>query len=93
MMAYGGGMFGYVDLFPVVSRGRNGDDVTSVNGREFPDREFIAIAPVGTGDHWGFPVIDGRCLDGVWFHFHDAGDLQLDAADFLEFVVRHGLRS
>ena len=36
MMRYGGGMFGFVDLFPIVSRGRKGDDLKSVNNREFP---------------------------------------------------------
>jgi len=92
MMRYGGGMFGFVDLFPVVSRSPNGDDLTSVNEREFPGREFIAIGPVGTGDHWGFPVIDDRCCVEVWFHFHDAGALELDAGDFVEFVARHGLK-
>jgi hypothetical protein len=92
MMRHGGGMFGFVDIFPVVSHSPNGDDLTSVNKREFPGRDFVAIAPVGTGDHWGFPVIDGRCRDEVWFHFHDAGNPELDAGDFLEFVVRHGLK-
>jgi hypothetical protein len=52
--------------------------------REFPDRTFVASAPVGSGDHWGFQVIDGRCHDEVWFRFHEAGDLELDADDFLE---------
>ncbi|TDB78738.1 SMI1/KNR4 family protein [Micromonospora sp. KC721] len=78
---------------PIVNRGSYSDDVTSVNDREFPDREFIAIAPAGTGDHWGFPVTDGRCQDEVWFHFHDAGNPELETADFLEFIARHGLRS
>jgi hypothetical protein len=55
--------------------------------------DLVAVAPVGTGDYWGFPVVDGRCLDEVWFHFHDAGDAELDASDFLEFVARRGLRS
>ncbi|MFD0743167.1 hypothetical protein ACFQ1L_16295 [Phytohabitans flavus] len=67
------------------------EDLRSVNDREFPDRTFIAVAPVGTGDHWGFPVTDGRCHDEVWFHFHDAGAPELDAADFLEFVAHRGL--
>jgi hypothetical protein len=33
MLRYGGGMFGFIDLFPVLGRGRSGDDVTSVNDR------------------------------------------------------------
>jgi hypothetical protein len=94
MVRYGGGVFGHVELFPIVSHGSDHDqDLRSVNDHEFPDRTFIAIAPVGTGDHWGFPVTNGRCHDEVWFRFHDAGEPELDAADFLEFVARHGLRA
>ncbi|MDI6105896.1 hypothetical protein QLQ12_45730 [Actinoplanes sp. NEAU-A12] len=59
---------------------------------EVADRGFLAIAPVGTGDHWGFPVIDGCCSEQVWFHFHDAGDDELVAQDFLEFVASRGLK-
>lgn len=94
MVRYGGGMFGSVELFPIVSReSAHEEDLLSVNDREFPDRTFVAVAPVGTGDHWGFPVTNRRCHDEVWFHFHDAGEPELDSADFLEFVVRHGLRA
>jgi hypothetical protein len=38
-------------------------------------------------------VVDGRCLDEVWFHFHDLGDDEQVASDFLEFVAQYGLRS
>ena len=48
---------------------------------------------MGTGDHWGFPVLDGRCQDSVRFHFHDAGDDRPIAADFLEFVAEYRLKS
>ncbi|MBL6280293.1 hypothetical protein JMF97_29445 [Micromonospora fiedleri] len=92
MMRYGGGMVGCVELFPIVSAGSGDDDVESVNDREFPDRTFIAIAPVGTGDHWGFPVDDGHCRAEVWFHFHDGGDPEFEAADVLEFIACRGLR-
>jgi antitoxin YobK len=75
MMRYGGGQFGFVDLFPIVTSSSGyGENPMSVNDRQFPERTFIAVAPVGTGDHWGFPVVDGRCRDEVWFTFHDAGD-------------------
>ncbi len=38
-----------------------------------------------------FPVADGRCHDQVWFHFHDAGDDELIAPDFLTFVASKGI--
>lgn len=48
---------------------------------------------MGTGDFWVFPVVDGRCLDAVWFSYHDAGDPEPVAADFMQFAARLGLRS
>ncbi|GID32906.1 SMI1/KNR4 family protein [Paractinoplanes brasiliensis] len=94
MRSYGGGMFGFVDLLPIVGEpdGRE-DDLLTVNDREFPDRSFVAVAPVGTGDYWAFPVVEGRCRDEVWFCFHDGGEPEAVAAGFLEFVVSHGLKS
>ncbi|WP_239159338.1 SMI1/KNR4 family protein [Winogradskya humida] len=77
------------------SRSRRSTAPTSApsNDQEFPDRSFVAVAAVGTGDHWGFPVEEGRCLEQVWFHFHDAGDDdEIVAADFLEFLAAHALR-
>jgi antitoxin YobK len=93
MIRYGGGRFGSVELFPIVSHDSGDENLRSVNDREFPDRTFIAVAPVGTGDHWGFPVTSSRCHDQVWFRFHHAGKPELDAADFLEFMARHGCRA
>jgi hypothetical protein len=81
MMRFGGGTFGFVELFPIGATVVGHDDLGTVNDREFPDRSFLAVAPVGTGDHWGFPVIGGRCHDSVRFHFHDAGDDEPVAAD------------
>ncbi|GAA3254562.1 SMI1/KNR4 family protein [Dactylosporangium siamense] len=95
MTRYGGGMFGYLELFrPVDPDAPETDlDIRSENDLEFPDRDFIAVAPVGTGDYWGFPVTDGRCHEQIWFHFHDGYERKLVAADFLEFVAEHGLKS
>ena len=94
MRSYGGGMFGLVDLLPIVAEPDGSeDDLLTVNDREFPDRTFVAVAPVGTGDYWAFPVADRRCRDEVCFCFHDGGEPEPVAADFLEFVASHGLKS
>ncbi|MFV2112895.1 SMI1/KNR4 family protein [Micromonospora sp. LOL_025] len=93
MMRYGGGAFGFVELFPIVPVPSSWDDLHTLNDREFPDRSFVAVAPVGTGDHWGFPVSDGHCHEQVWFRFHDAGDDELVAQDFLEFIASYGLKA
>lgn len=52
---------------------------------------FIAVALVGTGDHWGFPVTGGRCHEQVRFRYHDAGDDEPVAHDVLDFVASRGL--
>lgn len=90
MMRYGGGAFGFVDLFPLLPASE-WDDLRTLNDQEFPDRSFVAVAPVGTGDHWGFPVTDGHCHEQVWFRCHDAGEDELVAHDFLDFVASCGL--
>ena len=93
MMRYGGGQFGFLDLLPIPTAGsahHHVDDVVSVSQAEFPDGSFVAVAPVGTGDYWCFPVLDGQCSDEVWFHYHDASDPTPEAVDFLDFMARRG---
>jgi antitoxin YobK len=93
MTRYGGGGFGNVELLPVTGEWPDvHESVARTNSEWFSDGSFVAVAPVGTGDYWGFPVVDGRCPDEVWFHFHDDPNDELVASDFLEFVARQGLR-
>jgi hypothetical protein len=91
MTRYGGGQFGSVDLLPITSATPGREDVVSASTREDPTGSFVAIAPVGTGDYWGFPLINGQCSDQVWFRFHDAGEPELTANDFLTFVATRAL--
>ncbi|MET8912411.1 SMI1/KNR4 family protein [Micromonospora sp. NPDC004551] len=92
MLRYGGGQFGFLDLLPIptAASAHHIDDVVSASRAEFPDGSFVAVAPVGTGDYWCFPVLDGGCSDEVWFRHHDADDPTLEAPDFLNFVARRG---
>jgi hypothetical protein len=93
MTRHGGGVFGFVELFPVTGDAEDlPPDLVSVNRAEFPDGSFVAVAPVGTGDHWGFVVRQGRCSDEVWFHFYDDGVREVVAGDFLAFVAEQGIR-
>lgn len=96
MRRYGGGSFCYVDLLPAVDPSGRGEDLVSVNRSESNlsaswSTDFVAIAPVGTGDYWGFVSRDGVCDDAVSFRFHEDGSLEVTASDFLEFVARFGL--
>jgi antitoxin YobK len=87
MRRYGGGMFLYVDLLPIVTPDGRTEDLLEVNGGEFDPAHFVAVAPVGTGDWWGFMVVNG-----IYMLFHDDGSATKFADDFLEFVARQGLR-
>ncbi|MEU7823753.1 SMI1/KNR4 family protein [Catellatospora sp. NPDC049133] len=95
MERYGGGMFGFVDLLPVrVGRSsKESQDIVTVSRAEFPDGSAVALAPVGTGDFWGFPVEHGRCRGEVWFYYHDDDEPSPVAEDFLGFVARHGIQA
>ncbi|MCP3785211.1 SMI1/KNR4 family protein [Micromonospora sp. A3M-1-15] len=94
MLRYGAGQFGFLDLLPIPAAGatRHDEDVVAVSQAEFPDGAFVAVAPVGTGDYWCFPVLEGRCRDEVLFHYHDGGAPTWEAPDFLEFVAAKGIR-
>ncbi|MFF9865077.1 SMI1/KNR4 family protein [Streptomyces sp. NPDC013953] len=92
MQRHGGGMFLFLDLLPVVGSSDQEDDLVKVNLREFDAASFVAVAPVGTGDWWGFSVIDGRCDDQVNFWDHEDGRVQFEAASFLDFLAHEGLR-
>ncbi|MFJ3860340.1 SMI1/KNR4 family protein [Streptomyces sp. NPDC090085] len=92
MKRHGGGMFLFLDLLPVVASDDQEDDLTRVNVAEFKDGGFIAVAPVGTGDWWGFSVVEGRCANQVDFWDHEDGQVQFAATGFLEFLAHEGLR-
>ncbi|MFD5284335.1 SMI1/KNR4 family protein [Streptomyces rubrogriseus] len=92
MKRHGGGMFLFLDLLPISGSDGQEDDLLKVNLREFADVDFVAVAPVGTGDWWGFSVIDGHCVDQVSFWDHEDGRVQFEADDFLGFLARAGLR-
>jgi hypothetical protein len=91
MTRYGGGQFLFVDLLPAFAEGGR-EDLVSVNTANVASPAFVAVAPVGTGDWWGFQEQEGRCADQVDFWFHDDDRLEPASADFLEFLVVQGLR-
>ncbi|MGW7517196.1 SMI1/KNR4 family protein [Streptomyces sp. NPDC054796] len=90
MRRHGGGQFLFVDLLPVLSHDGTEDDLVTSN-REINATGFIAVAPVGTGDWWGFHSVKGECGDEVIFLDHEDGSTQLAAADFLEFLSAQAL--
>ena len=91
MLRYGGGAFMSLDILPVVSKGSD-SDLVSVNLREESfDVPFVAVAPVGTGDWWGFQVDNLECSDQVSFYSFEDGAARMKYEDFLQFIAREGL--
>lgn len=92
MKRYGGGHFLFIDLLPVISKNARLEDVPTVNDDASWRGSFVAVAPVGTGDWWGFSVVDGECKDGVDFIYHEDGQIEEGSCDFLEFLSEQALR-
>lgn len=93
MTHYGGGGFAFVDLLPGrPADGSNGGDLVTNNSGHWAIPGFIAVAPVGSGDMWGFVSHDGRCHDAVSFWDHEDGHIAFDSNDFLDFLASKGLR-
>jgi len=59
---------------------------------EYAVPNFVAVAPVGTGDWWGFVSENGVCSEQVSFLDHEDGSVQFDSDDFYEFASEKGLR-
>ncbi|MFF7770385.1 SMI1/KNR4 family protein [Streptomyces massasporeus] len=91
MQNYGGGAFGFVEILPIVAPEPGIDDLLRTNQEGYTPSDFIAIAPVGTGDWWGFTTEGVRCSRSVHFAYHDAPDIEPQHPDFLEFVARTAL--
>jgi hypothetical protein len=92
MRRHGAGQFLFLDLLPVTPPDEGGDDLVSVNRSQFTPSGFLAVAPVGTGDWWGFSITGGVCDDEVAFVDHEDGHVHVSHSDFLEFLTRKGLR-
>ncbi|WP_433534553.1 SMI1/KNR4 family protein [Micromonospora sp. CA-249363] len=92
MRVFGGGVFSFVELLPAKSPDGRNEDLLSVNKDAYAVPGFVAVAPVGTGDWWGFVSENGVCREQVSFLDHEDGSIQFDSNDFLEFVLTKGLR-
>ncbi|MGI5525836.1 SMI1/KNR4 family protein [Micromonospora sp. CA-259024] len=92
MRVFGGGVFSFVELLPAKSPDGRSEDLLSVNTGIYAAPNFVAVAPVGTGDWWGFVSENGVCREQVSFLDHEEGSVQFDSADFYEFALTKGLR-
>ncbi|GIJ35083.1 SMI1/KNR4 family protein [Micromonospora sediminimaris] len=92
MRVFGGGVFSFVELLPAKSPDGRIEDLLSVNAGAYAVPNFVAVAPVGTGDWWGFVSENGVCRDQVSFLDHEDGSIRYDSDDFYEFASIKGLR-
>lgn len=92
MLRYGGGSFVSLDLLPVVASEGHMNDLASINTRDESFMvPFVAIAPVGTGDWWGFQTLEGECHEQVGLYSFENDTVRTKYPNFLEFVAREGL--
>lgn len=83
---FGGGYFMLGNVFSV-SEGSEWNIVK--RNQEFPVRGFVSVSSNGTGDCYGFQVVDGACVDAVSFWDHEARDYMpaTPYSDLLEFLT------
>ncbi|MEV0129403.1 SMI1/KNR4 family protein [Dactylosporangium sp. NPDC050688] len=92
MKTYGGGLFGYVRLLPVRAPQAGDDDVLEENSGPYAVPGFVSVAPVGTGDMYGFVVRDGICEEAVSMWIHDENRICFDTPDFLAFLTLRAIQ-
>ena len=87
MTTYGGGMFGFVDLLPVRAPNGGADDLVKANTGSYVIADFVAVAPVGSGDMWGFATSGGVCAEVVSIWDHETGEIRFDSDDLFAFLA------
>lgn len=90
LQQYGGGDFAFASIYS----GDNGSDLLITRNQPTADRQFVAVSDDGTGNFFGFPVVDGTCEDQMMVLDHESGELrETGYGPFLEFVARVGLQA
>jgi hypothetical protein len=85
LTTYGGGDFALAAIYS----GDEASDLYSLRNQADPPRsDFVAVSDDGTGDLYGFPVLEGRAVDKIVVLDHETGEL-LDSpmGGFLDFVT------
>ncbi|GGN65087.1 hypothetical protein GCM10010112_26010 [Actinoplanes lobatus] len=93
MKVFGAGQFMYLGFIPPVSPDGRIRGLIEKNTGEHEIPGFVAIAAVGTGDHWGFVNVDGVCSEQVYMYTFEDESLELEADDFLAFASWEGLHA
>jgi len=89
---FGGGDFAFVEIYSATPDSEV--SIVVMNQRPWLDTSsFIAFADTGTGDYYGWKVVDGSAVDDPVILDHTTGELRdCDLVDFVDFVLREGLR-
>jgi hypothetical protein len=91
LRVFGGGGFDYLDLVPPISPDGRQAGLIELNSGPDSKPGFVAIAPCGGGDYWGFVTVDGVCEERVTVYSFVDGDFTFEADDFLTFASWWGL--
>ncbi|MEU4221256.1 SMI1/KNR4 family protein [Actinoplanes sp. NPDC026623] len=93
MRVFGAGQFLFLCLDPVVSPDDRTRGLVELNSGDFRVPGFVAVAPVATGDSWGFVTVDGVCEERVSRYCFEEEVFGFEAEDFLSFVSWQGLHA
>jgi hypothetical protein len=86
LTTYGGGDFALAAVY-------SGDEASALylprNQPEHPPHGFVAMGDDGTGNLYGFPVLDGRGIDEVVLLDHETGEVRgLAGGGILDFIAQ-----
>lgn len=88
---YGGGYFAFSNVYSL--DGRSDWSLVDINSKYDDMRNgYVLISENGTGDFYGFKVIDGVCESKVYFYDHEVSTWQETPYDNLfDYLEKHAL--
>lgn len=89
LLHYGGGYFGYANIYSLDS-----ESCFYLGNFNEPGAEpLLYIADNECGDYYAFPIRQGRCQDEVVLYDHDQREIQqTEYSDILDYLVKTGLK-
>ena len=89
ILNFGGGYFGYTNIYSL----DKSSDFFILNRNPIIVKDMLFIADNGCGDHYAFPIEEGKCKDKIVFCDHEDNTVQdTDFSDVLEYLVKIGLK-
>lgn len=90
---FGGGYFAFVNIFSVSE-----DSEWNIVEQNYriglvDSHNFLAVSDIGTGDFYGFEIINGICSSAIKVYDHDSNQLEATVFETLfDYLLRVGLK-